>query len=136
MVTKMLVKEIEKHEVHSIILNSYVMLFCVLLEFGGGYAETPNAFIFSLNNSERLAPFLSKPKDTKRAIDRRSDTGPKFGLDIIIYLDASSITRSTAGLVKYYSVPASVKDKGRTVLAGTVYFSPDEVEVFYLGPSR
>ena len=133
----MLVKELEKHEAYSIILSSYVMLFFfVLLESTGGYGKAPNAFIFSLNNSESLAPFLSKPKDTQRAIDRRSDTGPKFATDLIIYLDTDSISRSRAFLGGSYSVPASVKDKGSTVLAGTVNFSPDEVEVFYLGPSR
>ena len=136
MVTKMLVKEIEKHEVYSIILNSYVMVFFVLLESSGRYAETPNAFIFSLNNSERLAPFLSKPEETKYAIDRRSDTGPKFGQDLIIYLDANSISRSKARLGLVYSVPASVKDGGTVLKGPGQFFSPDEVEVFYLDTSR
>ena len=35
-----------------------------------------------------------------------------------------------------YSVPPAVRDR-HTVLAGTIEFSPlDEVEVFYLHPSR
>ena len=38
----------------------------VLLDSSGGYAETPNAFIFSLNNFETLAPFLSKVKAGKK----------------------------------------------------------------------
>ena len=41
------------------------MLFfvVVLLEsLGGDYDEAPNAFIFSLNNVEGLAPFMSKVK--------------------------------------------------------------------------
>ena len=39
-------------------------LFCfVLLESSGGYGKTSNAFIFSLNNSEGLAPFVSKVKE-------------------------------------------------------------------------
>ena len=43
-----------------------ILCFCfVLLESSGGYARTPNAFIFSLNNSEGLAPFLSKVKQEK-----------------------------------------------------------------------
>ena len=64
----------------------------VLLESSGGYAKTPNAFIFSLNNYETLAPFLSKVKQehTGAAIDDRSYIGPKFGSDLIIYLDAES----------------------------------------------
>ena len=100
------------------------------------YAETPNAFIFSLNNSEGLAPFISKvkPDKTARAIQRRSDTGPKFATDLIIYLDASSISRSRAVLGSYYSVPASVEDGGTVLKGPGANFSPDEVEVFYLDP--
>ena len=135
----MLVKEIEKHEVYSIILNSYVMRFFFgLLESSGRYAKTSNAFIFSLNNSEKLAPFVSKVKPEKRgtAIDRRSDTGPKFGADLIIFLDAKSIvSRSRAVLGRSYSVPASVKDGDKVLKGPGRNFSPDEVEVFYLDPS-
>ena len=105
----------------------------VLLESSGGYAKTPNAFIFSLNNYERSAPFLSKvkPKYTGAAIDRRSFNGPKFGSDLIVYLD----TKSHASLGTYYSAPASVNEVN--ILKGPGGdFSPDEVEVFYLDPSR
>ena len=107
-----------------------------MLESSGRYAKTPNAFIFSLNNSERLAPFLSKVK-TEQAIDRRSDTGPKFGSDLIIYLDPKSIvSRSRAVLGTSYSVPVSVTDR-HTILKGPGQnFSPDEVEVFHLDPSH
>ena len=115
------------------------LCFCfVLLESSGGYAETPNAFIFSLNNFERLVPFLSKVKQAKtnRAISRHSYYGPKFGNDLVIHLDANFMNSSEAGLGVYYSVPASVKDR-RTILKGPGQcFSPDEVEVFYLDPSR
>jgi len=102
----------------------------------GGYGETPNAFIFSLNNSEGLAPFMSKvmPGFKQWAIYRHSDNGPGFGDDLII--DAT-ISKSRARLGSFYSVPASVKDKGSTILKGPgQYFSPDKVEVFYLDPSR
>ena len=139
MATKMLLKEIEKHEVYLIILNSYVMRFFFgLLESSGRYAKTSNAFIFSLNNSEKLAPFVSKvkPEKTGTAIDRRSDTGPKFGSDLIIYLDAHSISRSKAGLGGFYSVPASVEDGDKVLKGPGSRFSPDEVEVFYLDPSH
>ena len=105
----------------------------VLLESSGGYAETPNAFIFSLNNYERVAPFLSKvkPDFTGAAIERRSNYGPKFGADLIIPLDV----KSHASLGLYYSAPASVNEVN--ILKGPGGdFSPDEVEVFYLDPSR
>ena len=115
-----------------------LFMFCfVLLESSGGYAETPNAFIFSLNNFETLAPFVSKVKTGKerRAIFRHSYYGPKFSDDLVIYLDDVKIKDSKARLGSRYSVPPGVHDP-LTVLAGTQYFSPNEVEVFYLGTSR
>ena len=115
----------------------YAFLCFVLLESSGGYAKTPNAFIFSLNNFETLAPFVSKVKARrkKKAIYRDSYYGPKFGDNFVIYLDAVNIQDSKAGLGTWYSVPAAVQNR-RTVLAGTEYFSLNEVEVFYLDPSR
>ena len=115
----------------------YAFLCFVLLESSGGYAETPNAFIFALNNFERLAPFVSKMKLQKirKAIHRDSYYGPNFGNDLVIHLDAVNIKDSTAGLGTYYSAPPAVQDR-LTVLAGTEYFSPDQVEVFYLDTSR
>ena len=109
----------------------------VLLESSGGYTETPNAFIFSLKNFGRLGPFVSKvmPQKKKRAIDRSSYYGPKFSDDLIIYLDAVNKKNSEARLGSRYPVPPGVQYP-LTVLAGTQNFSPDEVEVFYLGTSR
>ena len=77
-----------------------MLFFVVLLEpIGGrgGYGETPNAFIFSLNNSEGLAPFMSKVKPERKAlaIYRDSDYGPHFGNDLII---KAKISESTASL--------------------------------------
>ena len=109
----------------------------VLLESSGGYAEAPNAFIFSLNNFEKLEPFVIKVKPGKegKAIHGHSHYGPKFGNDLVIYLDAKYMHDSEAALGTYYSVPAS-GDK-RTILKGPgQFFSPDEVEVFYLDTSR
>ena len=115
------------------------MFFCfVLLESSGGYAETPNAFILSLNNFERLAPFVSKVKAdrTKYAIERDSFYGPKFGGDeLLIYLDADYVKYSKALLDTVYSAPASVKDRLAILKGPGSNFSPDEVEVFYLDPS-
>ena len=115
---------------------SILCFIFVLLEATGGYAETLNAFIFSLNNSEGLEPFLSKVKQEKaeKAIERGSYYGPNFGLDLVIHVEATRKSYSKARLGDYYSVPASVKDRFK-ILAGTQSFSPDEVEVFYLDPS-
>ena len=112
----------------------FLFVCFVLLESSDRVAETPNAFIFSLNNFERLAPFVSKVKKEKTAkvIYRGSDTGPVFGQDLSIDLDAAFVETS---LGTYYSAPPAVKDR-YTVLAGTWFSSPDEVEVFFLDTSR
>ena len=90
-----------------------MFLLCfVLSESSGDDAETPNAFIFSLNNFEGLAP---------------------FGQDLLIDLD---FALAEAFLDEYYSAPALVKDKLAILDGHKGTFSPDEVEVFYLDPSR
>ena len=116
--------------------------FFLLFTFGfsessGNWSATSEAFIFSLNNNEGLAPFVSKVKKeiTDWAIYRNSQFGPYFGIDVIITDNADSNSFSEAVLGYYYSAPPAVQ-KRHTVLAGTWYFSPDEVEVFYLDPSR
>ena len=68
------------------------------------------------------------------AIYRQSNYGPTFGgsHDINIADYANSNTQSYTNFGDSYSVPSRVKDKN-TILAGTNKFTPDEVEVFYLG---
>ena len=113
-----------------------MLFFIVLLESDGGvFAEAPNAFIFSLNNSEGLAPFMSKVKGRFEtlAIYWHSDNGPAFGDDLVI---KAKISQSRARLGLFYSVPASVKDRLAILKGPGTYFSPDKVEVFYLDPSR
>ena len=110
----------------------------VLLESSGGYGATSEAFIFSLNNNEGLAPFVSKvkPGSAGKAIYREGYNGPTFGQDLVIHVEETRKHYSEAILGNYYSVPASVEDKGSTILKGPEkYFSPAEVEVFYLDPS-
>ena len=71
-----------------------------------------------------------------RAIFRYSSHGPTFGggHDIYIANNANSNANSYTDFGEYndYSVPSGVQSKF-TILAGTHSFSPDEVEVFYLG---
>ena len=117
----------------------HVSLFCfVFLESSAGHGETPNAFIFSLNNFKGLAPFVSKVKKekTKTAIYRSSVYGPVFGQNLFIFLDAASVGNSFAYLGGRYPYPASEKDKKAILDGHGGNFSPDEVEVFYLDPSR
>ena len=70
------------------------------------------------------------------AIHRISGYGPTFGngWDIHISDSANSNTDSYTDFGEYndYSVPNGIQDR-YTILAWTNHFTPDEVEVFYLG---
>ena len=111
----------------------YLFPFLSHLVSSGGYSSTSNAFIFSLINKEGLAPFKSMVKIPSRAIYRDSSYGPTFGgHDIYISNNANSNTNSYTDFGFSYSVPSGVQDR-KTILPGTYRFTPDEVEVFYLG---
>ena len=111
-----------------------MFLFSCYSESSGTSGHTSNAFIFSLRNNEGLAPFKSIVTKPKYAIVRVSRYGPTFGggHDIRIADNANSNTNSYTNFGTSYSVPSGVQDR-ITILAGTLYFTPDEVEVFYLG---
>ena len=106
-----------------------------MLESSGGWGFTRKAFIFSISNKEELDPFVSEVRRPGRAIGRWSGSGPWFGYDIYIANNANSNSYSNAGLGRFYPAPAAVQNPD-TILAGTEYFSPDEVEVFYLDPTQ
>ena len=106
-----------------------------MLESIGGHGFTRKAFIFSISNKEELDPFVIKVKSPYRAIYIASLCGPCFGIDIIIANNANNNSDSYARLVWYYPAPVEVQDP-KTILAGTEYFSPDEVEVFYPDPTK
>ena len=117
-------------------LNIFLFLFPCYSDTSGGYGSTSNAFIFSLRNKEGLGPFKSMVTRPSYAIYRSSGYGPTFGgrFDIHITNNANSNTYSYSdfGQSNYYSVPSGVQSQ-YTILAGTRRFTPDEVEVFYLG---
>ena len=101
----------------------------------GWLGSTRKAFIFSISNKEELDPFVSEVRRPQGAIIRDSWNGPRFGWDISIVNNANSSSNSYARFVWAYPAPAAVQDR-HTILAGTVFFSPDEVEVFYLDPTQ
>ena len=70
------------------------------------------------------------------AIYRWRQYGPNFGYRVKVanYANGNSI-HSWAQLDWLYPAPAAVQNPN-TILAGTKYFSPDEVEVFYLDPTQ
>ena len=107
----------------------------MLDESSGAFGYTRKAFIFSISNKEELDPFVSETTRPGWAIYRGSQLGPVFGFDIYIVNNANSNSDSYARLSSYYPAPAAVQDR-YTILAGTEYFSPDEVEVFYLDPTQ
>ena len=86
-------------------------------------------------NKEGLAPFKSMVQGSKssNAIYRGSSYGPIFGggHDIHIADNANQNTGSYTNFGVSYSLPNGVTDPS-TILAGTNYFPPDDVEVFYL----
>ncbi|KAL9962016.1 hypothetical protein ACROYT_G031070 [Oculina patagonica] len=98
------------------------------------WSSTSNAFIFSLRNKEGLGPFKSMVTRPQYALYRYSSYGPTFGggHDIHIADNANSNTNSRTAFGNYYSLPSGVQSR-YTILAGTKFFTPDEVEVFYLG---
>ena len=114
-----------------IIISNLIVLYFSSTESSGGYGSTSSAFIFSLRNKEGLAPFKSVVFGS--AVFRGSSYGPTFGgHDIHISNNGNSNTNSYTHFGSSYSVPSGVQDK-LTILAGTYKFTPDEVEVFYLG---
>ena len=98
-----------------------------------GYRKTNKAFIFSLENKEGLAPFKSMVKHDSQAIYMEISNGLTFGggHDIYIGDTAAHNAHSYTEFGHSFLAPSEVEEKD-TVLAGTHYFTPDEVEVFYL----
>ena len=97
------------------------------------YGSTSKAFIFSLHNKEKLAPFKSMVRNPGRAIYRYRFYGPTFGTDDLL-IDKDRNTRAEKTKTDFgidYCVPENVNDR-KTILAGVHQFHPDEVEVFYL----
>ena len=97
------------------------------------YASTSKAFIFSLHNKEKLAPFKSMVRKPNRAIYRYMYYGPTFGTEDLL-IDKNGNTRDEATKTDFgidYFLPENVNNR-TTILAGVYQFHPDEVEVFYL----
>ena len=70
--------------------------------------------------------------DPSNAITRHAYHSLIFGSsDIRIAHNANSNTNSASLFGKVYNVPSGVQNR-YTILAGTKFFTPDEVEVFYL----
>ena len=99
------------------------------------------AFLFSLVNKPGWAP-VKLPQTGQYSYYNAysmygySSYGPTFGWGHDIYIAdyASSNTNSYANLGHTYSAPSGYSygsTFSQTFLAGTLYFTPDEVEAFY-----
>lgn len=75
-----------------------------------------------------------KEENTGYAIYAKSDYGPTFGHNHDIYISKNVQTNVPSmpftNLNKNYQPPSGVSDT-TTILAGSYYFSPSEIEVFY-----
>ena len=97
------------------------------------YGSTSKAFIFSLLNKEKRAPFKSMVKNPEKAIYNYRWYGSTFGNNDLLINRAGNSRRdeTITNFGNYYYIPDNVKDS-KTILAGVYKFYPDEVEVFYL----
>ena len=97
-----------------------------------------NAFLFSLKNKDNLEPFKAPVyQNSQCAFNHRSDLGPVFGggKDLRISDNANSNTKSKTDFGSTYQPPPGYTYRAtntQALLAGTLYFTPSEVEVFYL----
>ncbi len=130
-------KKKEMHFFPFLLFPSIFFLLFFPLGHGGVYGSSTKAFIFSLRNHEGLGPFMSKARYPGRhSVGMFPGFGQTFGHghDIYIADNANNNTKSYTNFSyhKDFLVPSAVQDS-KTVLAGTYHFTPDEVEVFYLG---
>ena len=103
----------------------------------GSFTSAPGSFLFSLRNNDDLGPFKAplKNENDTYAIYRYNSWGPCFGRDLRIKDNAGSTTDSRADLGRVNQAPpgyTALKPNSRSLLAGSQYFTPSEVEVLYL----
>ena len=113
-------------------------MFVILFSGTGGWASSVNAFLFSLKNKDNLEQFKAAVyQNSQNALYHRSDYGPTFGSghDLHISNNANLNTGSYTNFGNIYQPPPGYTygtANTRALLAGTYYFTPSEVEVFYL----
>ena len=99
----------------------------------GKYKSDPNAFIFSLTNKENK-PMKMRPNKYENAVYTYAQYGPTFGrgYDIFIANDANTTTDSYSNFGYSYTHPQYEygTNAAQTLLAGSMYFQLDEIEVY------
>ena len=97
-----------------------------------------NAFLFSLKNKDNLKPFKAAVyRYSQNAFYHDSGYGPTFGRGYDLYMSniANLNTGSHTDFCRTYQAPPGYTygaNNTNALLAGTHYFTPSEVEVFYL----
>ena len=109
----------------------------VFLGSTNAYRSSSSNYIFSLRNKDNLSPFRSAVyRNSNHAIYTNPGYGPTFGNghDIYIANNADKDTNSYANLGYTYRPPSGYSygsSNTRDLLAGSYYFTPTEVEVYY-----
>jgi hypothetical protein len=96
------------------------------------------SFIFSLRNTEENLPSFTAPlkdENSRYAIYADHRYGPIFGHGHDLYIADNAVSSTPSHSSTYfnttYQPPSGVRNV-KKVLAGTLAFSPLQVEVFYL----
>ena len=99
---------------------------------GSGYGQTTSSFLFSLRNKNNLPPFKIHVQYIGNAIYRKSNYGPTFGSGHDLHIcDNPHMSCSSYSQVAYsFALPKQYGGQNY-YFAGSLYFTPTEIEVFY-----
>ena len=101
---------------------------------GEGYRPSNSSFMFSLQNKDNLPPFQAPVCHNEYAIYSNCGYGPTFGsgYDLCIRDNSHISRKSITNFGFSYKLPEDYSDRNkRTLLAGSYYLKPNEIEVFY-----
>ena len=112
--------------------NDQAFLFCLI----ASWIPAPGSFLFSLRNHDDLAPFKAPLLDENHVavIYRHSEFGPVLGLDFVIWDSAGSNDYSYTDFGECFRPPPGYifnNTATQSLLAGSLYFTPAEIEVLY-----
>ena len=98
-----------------------------------------DAFVFTLSNTNGVPPTkFSLLPDSKYtlALYNALSHGPYFHLAFVIKDNSNTTAKSLSRLGSNFELPAGLiadTPEAKNFLAGSEYFVPDEIEVFYMG---
>lgn len=115
--------------------------FCLVTYTGStGFKKSSTSFLFTLANIDGTAGVKLDVQDTSKAIYNDVSYGPCFGDgDLVISDMAATNVNSSSRLGTSYSLPNSIADgsvDAVNFLAGSEYFTPDDLEVFHIGRKK